>query len=404
MSRSDSKAIRQPPAFLWTRYRRWTRANTPLWLWTIAFLGLLLVVDRSAIADPVYLALVLFPALVIVGIGDLKALLGAWTVRAGLAFLVFMVLTPLWTGGIGDPNWPGAVLASAAVATFVLITAHFASAEPNYQDRLFKILAVLMLATALYSAIGEYRSHWFSDRLIIMPWDNPDTGAAVVGLLLVGMAAGPGMNAEEWPGVRMLYWAVAVLLALLLFMTQTRAAMMGVVAAAFACVLVRPPKLRQAAIWGAGAAVLIGLVLFIFRGLLMRGDAGRGELIADFWHLVQDRFLLGLGVQTQGRILVWHDGAYLEAPHNMLMTALVYGGVIAVALLAAFYVVMIAAGIRSGRRGLSLAPLAMAAYVAVHGLFETVYVTAPGWQWLYLWLPVGLIAGAEIRGSKARMG
>ena len=283
-----------------------------------------------------------------------------------------------------------------------MITAHLASAEPNYQDRLLKILAVLMLATALYSAIVEYQSHWISDRLVIVPWENPNTGAAVIGLLLAGIAAGPCMNAEEWPGMRLLYWAVAVSLVLLLFMTQTRAAMMGVVAAAFACVLVRPPKLRHLAAWGAGAAVVVGLVLFVFRDLVLRGDAGRSDLVVDFWHLVQDRFLLGLGVQAQGRILVWYNATYLEAPHNMLMTALVYGGVIAVALLAAFYVVMIAAGVRAGRRGLSLAPLAMAVYVAVHGLFETVYVTTPGWQWLYLWLPVGLIADAELRGRAAK--
>jgi len=44
----------------------------------------------------------------------------------------------------------------------------------------------------------------------------------------------------------------------------------------------------------------------------------------------------------------------------------------------------------------------MAVYVAVHGQFETIYVTAPGWQWLYLWLPAGLIAGAEIAGRSAR--
>ena len=59
-------------------------------------------------------------------------------------------------------------------------------------------------------------------------------------------------------------------------------------------------------------------------------------------------------------------------------------------------------GIRNGRRGLSLAPLAMAVYVAVHGQFETIYVTEPGWQWLYLWLPAGLIAGAEIAGRPVK--
>ncbi len=398
MSPSDSKALHQPAAISWPRYRQWTRENLPLWVLTIVFTVALLIVARSDVLDTVYLAFVLFPAVAIAGVGETKAVLGAWTVRACLAFLAFMWLTPLWTGGIGDAPWVDTTLAMAAVAGFVMIIAHLVASDPAYQDRLIKVLAVAVLVTALYSAVTEYQAHWFTDRLVIVPWPNPNTGAAVLGTLLVGIAAGPGMNSEEWPGVRMIYWAIAVLLALLLFMTQTRAALVGVVAAALAAVLVRPPKLRNLAVWGAVFVVAVGLVVFVLRHQLLRGDAGRTELLVDFWRLVQDRVLLGFGVQTQGDILVWYNGLYLEAPHNMLMTALVYGGVIAAALLAALYVTMIVIGIRNARRGLSLAPLAMAVYVAAHGLFETIYVTTPGWQWLYLWLPVGIVAGAELRG------
>lgn len=398
MSRSDAKAPHQPAAISWARYRTWARENTPLWLWHIVFLAVLLIVVRSDIVNAVYLMLVLFPAVAIAGIADYRAVLSSWTVRAALAFLVFLWLSPLWTGGAGAAHWQNATLAMATVASFVMITAHLVATGTKDQDRLLKVLAILALVATLYSAITEYQSQWFSARLVILPWENPNTGAAVIGVLLVGIAAGPGLNTEEWPGTRLLYWLVAVLLALLLFMTQTRAAMVGVVAAAVACVLARPPKLRHMAIWAAGALAVAGLVLFVFRDRLLRGDAGRGELIVDFWRLVQDRILTGFGVQAEGQILVWYNGGYLEAPHNMLMTALVYGGVIAAALLAALYVTMIAVGFRNGRRGLSLAPLAMAAYVTVHGLFETIYVTTPGWQWLYLWLPVGLVAGAELRG------
>ena len=400
MSRSDSKALRQPPTISWARYRQWTRENLPLWLWNTVFLVVLLIVAREDIIDGLYLALVLFPALAIAGIGDVRAVLSTWTVRACLAFLIFMWLTPLWTNGIAEARWQDTTLAAFGAASFVMITAHLVASEPEYQNRLLKVLAIAALVTMLYSAATEYQLHWFSERLITLPWPNPNTGAAVVGVLLVGFAAGPGMNREEWPGMRLLYWVVAMLLALLLFLTQTRAAMVGVVAAALACVLVRPPKLRHAAILGAGAVVVIGLIVLVFRHELLRGDAGRTALLIDFWHLVLDRLLSGFGIQAQGQILVWYNGGYSEAPHNMLMTALVYGGVIGALLLAAFYAVMIAVGVRNGRRGLSLAPLAMAVYVAVHGLFETIYVTTPGWQWLYLWLPVGIVAGAELSGRK----
>ena len=394
MPRSDSKALRQPPAISWAGYRQWTRENLPLGIWHIAFLGALLIVARADIVTAVYLALVLFPALVIIGIADARAVLGTWTVRVSLAFLVFLWLTPLWTGGTGAVHWPDTTLALVTVASFIAITAHLTASGPDHQDQLLKVLAIVALVITLYSAIMEYRAHWFTERLVIMPWSSPDAGAAVIGLLITGMAAGPGMNAEEWPGVRMLYWAVAVLLALSLLMTQTFAPIAGVVAAALASALVRPRKLSDAALWGGGIVAVAALLLFLFSTPLSRGAAGWTTHLADFWHLAQDRLWLGFG--TEGQVRVWYDGAYLAAPHNMPMTALIYGGALAVVLIAALAVTTIAVGIGSARRGLSPAPLAMAVYVAVYGLFATIDVTTPGWQWLALWLPVGIVAGAEL--------
>ncbi len=398
MSPSDSKTLNQPPRFFWTRYRQWARAATPLWLWHIVFLVALTVATWPILVDAVYLALVLFPALLIAGFGDLRALARSWTVRATLAFLVFMVLTPLWTGGIGEAGWPELALATLGVATFTVITAHLMAAEAGAADRLFKALGVVMLVTALYSAVNEYGSHWFTERLTILPWTAPDTGAAVLGLILTGIATGPGMNAEEWPGMRLIYWAIAILLAVLLLMTQTPTVLIAVVAAIAVAVVVRPPKLGRAAMWIAGAVIVLGLVLVLLAPGLY-GDWAAS--IAAFWHLAQDHMLLGFGAQRQGQVLVFSGGQYLAAPHNMIVTALVFGGAIAAVLLVALFVATIVGGVRGSRRGPSPAPLALAVYVTVYGLMAALIVSAPGWQWLVLWLPVGIVAGAELRARTA---
>jgi hypothetical protein len=174
---------------------------------------------------------------------------------------------------------------------------------------------------------------------------------------------------------------------------------MGLIVAGLACVAVRPPKLRRAAIWGPPVLIAVGLFVVVLRAWLAGGSAGWSGLTGAFWHLVQGHLWLGFG--AQGQVLVRHDGAYLTAPPNMLITALVDGGVVAAVLFAALIVTMIAVGVVSARRGRSLTPLALAVYVAVYGLFDTIDVTTPGWQWLALWLPVGLIAGAEIRARGA---
>jgi len=207
------------------------------------------------------------------------------------------------------------------------------------------------------------------------------------------------MNGEEWPGMRAIYWAIAVLLAVLLFLTQSHAAVLGVLVAAIAVALTGPRTLRGALIWGGGSVIAAGLILFLLRTPLLAGTSGWTAEMAGFWHLVREHVWLGFG--AQGQVLVWSGGSYLAAPHNMLMTALVYGGAIAAALVAALIVAMIAIGVRNVRRGLSPAPLAMAVYVAVYGLFTTIDVTTPGWQWLALWLPVGIVAGAELNSREA---
>ena len=396
MSSPASQARHQPATNAWARYQQWMRTAVPLWLWHIIFLGALLVGARADIANAVYLALVLFPALVIVGIADLRAVLATWTVRACLALLVFLWLTPLWTGGIAAAHWPETALALVTVASFVVITAHLMAADPANQDRLFKVLAIVMLVIALFSALREYGSHWFTEPLVVVPWPRPDIGAAIIGMLTIGIAAGPGMNSEEWPGVRLLYWVVAVLLAVLVVMTHARAPILAVLVAALAGVLVRPRKPRDAILWGAGGLIVVGLILFFFRAALFGSAPGWTTELTQFWHLAQIRPWLGFG--TQGQVLVWSGGSYVAAPANMALNALVTGGVIAVALTAALFIVMLAVGIRNGRRGLSPAPLALAVYVVVYGLFVPIDVTTASWHWLTLWLPIGIIAGAELAG------
>jgi O-antigen ligase len=88
----------------------------------------------------------------------------------------------------------------------------------------------------------------------------------------------------------------------------------------------------------------------------------------------------------------------LDNSHSFYLGHLVLGGIPALILL----LLMLGAGVRTAvtayRHEGELGPLAMLLFVTIAGTVEFgVFLDNVDWQWLFFWLPIGLIAGVEAR-------
>jgi hypothetical protein len=340
---------------------------------------------------------------------DTRELAQSWILRICFCFLLFMWLTPLWTGGVGYYDWWPLGFRSLRVFSFALISAVVVLLRKDSIEELLCWLGWIAFGTALYSFSLFYPDRFLSERLQIFPWPNPNTGSAIFGLLASGIATGPAVVPKN---LRLGYIAIVWVLIVTVCFAGTRAALLGFMFSVIGYTLSSRNSfetrswIRRSVITVAGVLTAVTAALaFGAYDKIFRGSSLRDEVFLGFWKIALERFWLGHGIQNEFSYVV----SGLPAPHNQLLTALLYGGIGAVLLYGGLYAAMLIVSIRHYRRGGSFAMAAMTIYLIVHGMFETVAIasfglSSAGWRWLYLWAPIGFAAGLELHMRRSRHG
>jgi O-antigen ligase len=115
--------------------------------------------------------------------------------------------------------------------------------------------------------------------------------------------------------------------------------------------------------------------------------------------LAEQRLFTGYGIGNE--FAYRYEPIDVASPHDMLLNVLFCGGLPAAMCFAALMLCLIIVGIRIFRRAKQSMPLALSLYMIVVGLFESMLPIAQAdWRWLYFWLPVGVVAGADLRFCK----
>jgi O-antigen ligase len=369
------------------------------WLQAI-FVALLLSARSERVLSDYYYALLFIPFLIALGREDWKHLASSWVLRCCL-----LLLAVSWVATFQSPGLPGSEIVhigrrALAAFVFVAMTAWLVDRDPGQILRLCYGLAWGAGVTAVISLFVFHWFHWRSQydlRLTGWVWPNPNEGGAVFGLAAV--AAGAAALASLSKGWRATYAAVAILLFACALLTQSRAAMAAAVAAGAICAAA---ALGRRAVAGLIAAAVVGAVALLVihashGGWAGRGDAGRFELWSHFWQQAWQRPLLGYGV-PQGLAIKISTGLTTDDPHNMFLWVFLRSGLAGTLCLMTLVALVFRAAIGHGRSSRDFVPLALAIYLLVRGLFESVPPTeGADWFWTYLWLPTGIAAGLELR-------
>ncbi len=191
----------------------------------------------------------------------------------------------------------------------------------------------------------------------------------------------------------------ALILAVL--MTQSRGSLLAGAVGTLSLAMVRS---RRTAILIGAAVVLVAAVLLLVpasrEALMQRGLSYRPELWGMYLSMAADRPVLGYG-DLANIVRVMHDGMVVPHPHNLLLSAVIRGGVIGLV----GFLMMFGGGLywayRHMRRTGSAALFCMLVTLLAGGMFDyEILITYPDWQWITFWLLVGLAMVAE-RGVKA---
>jgi O-antigen ligase len=311
--------------------------------------------------------------------------------------------------GLAAPDRHAAILVhhfeeSLLVLSLLVVTAILVRrGGERFVTTAFLILAVAAAAAALLNVVVYYRDlpvdQFWTTRLQGIPGVTMYYNSNVVGdVYAIAFAAAAALLAQG--RLRVLPAALAALAAAILLgtvlLSGSRGALLG--AAAASCVLLAlcGSWRWRIAILGTvlgGLLLLVCLRLPLPMDILARADSKRLSLWPAYLRLAAARPWLGYGLSFDTTIRL-NDGFAILNPHNIVLAALIRGGIVSALPLLAVLVLSVHRAWRGWvGAGTPLALAMMAACILITVVDHEFLASPIGFHWLLLWLPVGISIG-----------
>lgn len=324
---------------------------------------------------------------------------------ATLYFSVFAVIAP-FTAEFNFKALVEHIRNSLLVLSFLAITAHLVRRNPKFPFQLFLFLAPTAAVVGINNVWHFYGGFLPFDRLPrlegipgLTMYYNPNWIAQLYGVVCVGAVA-----AATQSGTRRSAAALLILSGITLFvcvaLTQTRSVLIAVLVGLAIVIVLLPHQTRmQRAIQLAVIAAAVLASLPFVEMLVARGEPYRLAFWKAYLGLVEAHPWIGSGLSSQ-IIVKAPDGVETTHPHNIVYHALLRGGVFAAVALVAFLTASCLQAVRAWQAtGAAIYPaLIVTALLPLQLEFTVVVGTPVGWDWLVLWMPIGLCMGAGLTG------
>lgn len=187
----------------------------------------------------------------------------------------------------------------------------------------------------------------------------------------------------------------------ILFVTWGRGAIAGFVSSVLVMTFSRP---NRKILIGGIVALLVGAVaLFLMPNfvhmLVERGLTHRDEIWMQAFDYIREKPIFGYGISHKFRFVV--DARYNSAqnsPHNILLGALLYGGIVGAGILIGLVVLAICKAVSLHRARVACYPMALFLFGLVVGQVtgRTIFINVNP-EWLYTWIPLALLMGIVAR-------
>jgi len=376
------------------------------WLYIVA-LCLVYLMWNIWLAHTVYDFAVIPLALCLVRRSDLRPILAS-----PIFILAALYFAALGLAGIAAPDARALPIAkhfifALQVLSFLGITALLIRRDRDFPKRLFLVLpsaASLAALINLAAFLHKYPHGLLSQQLVGIAGFSMYYNQNYIGIVNAVACAGcfALLAGERLTRAQLAVTLGATLVLLVtLTLTMSRGSLMGTLAAGLVALLLSGGRQRRLLMLGVlGAALfLLALATPLLLAAVGRGDSFRFSLWRFYLDLAAQRPWLGYGLSFDPGIVL-PNGIPIINPHNMMIAALIRGGLISVAALIALLVAAVYRAWRSRREpGGLFAPVLLAVALVATSVDFEIIATPLGWPWLLLWLPIGLSLGQDSRVS-----
>jgi hypothetical protein len=297
------------------------------------------------------------------------------------------------------------LILSLEILGFLIVTAMLVTYKRSFVASLYTDMSIIVSLSALINVIMFVSNNLFFpihlyDYRLVASFGMPEAyGSSAVSLtytlFFIG-AVSTLVSTNISPLRRGIVTACGFILLAAILHTQTRSALVGTVAGLVVIAVYCRGGIRL--IIGAlvvGACAAIVLIPITRDELLLREGDIRLEIWANYLTWAGQRPLLGYGGLGNLHVFL-KTGWHVYHPHNIILSAQIRGGAIAMAAM----LVLISGGLYWGhaywRQTGNIAPVAVIVAMASAGMFDYDLVTTYlSWPWVTFWLPFGILIGAE---------
>jgi len=346
----------------------------------------------------------LLPFLLVFPWQDIKPRLYNSSILKVTCLLIFSLLFSLAWSPAAHPGMAEKTLYHGLYVTgFVLIGTDILLRNPAYADRLFYWLGWLIIITGILSIWWFYQEHNFPMERLQAIGQLRHSGFAAILYGLVGLyhfMATPRLTStnawHRWlPGTLAACMGLAVII-----LTQSR----GGLVALSVVLLLGSILTRQKRFLVSLVLVALSLMVMVFLWsdelltIVTRGgwDSYRLDIWRQSLDLIKQAPLFGHGLLDNSVLTT--DGELITHPHNILLSTLLYGGILSGSLLLLLCGLVLRQGWQSWSAKCDIKPLLLT-------VFAFTYLTTDGYRlisnpvpnWVYFWLPVIWAISRELR-------
>jgi O-antigen ligase len=324
---------------------------------------------------------------------------------AVFAYLLAIGIASVLLPDISDRIFNRHLRMSPMILYFLIVTAFLTARSRPALVRLMLGCVVTVAVSAAINMVSFVGSHPFSvaslrDYRLMATLGMPEYGNATnisITYAVYCIAGLAMMTDDDLRWRRILFAAGAAVLFVAVLMTQARSAYGAIGLSVMVLAGSQSRATRVALIIGVVlTAALLLFTPYVDKAMLARGFSYRPELWADYLTMSLKGPMFGYGI-TPDIDQSMNDGRIVDQPHNIVLSALVRGGVIG----ALAMVTVLLGGIywtfRRWRSAGQITPLCLMVAMTTASMFDyQLLATNPTWPYVTFWLPIGIAIGAEV--------
>lgn len=384
--------------------RKWIDSKRVLHTSMIVFLlGVYFFPSENSLKNFFYLT-ILLPFLLSVDIAELKKLFGSRLFLAILMFVFYSYLSISWNPATEQSEYFRYFARMVNLLVFIAVLCRLIRREPSYLYTIFDWMIYIAGVMAIVSIVVFYADHSFP-AYRLENWGalyHANTGASCYGLAAVvcycRYISGNFRN-HCWH-----YYLVLAVLMIDIALTLSRGVWLALIVAFIVTQLMR----KRFALILAPLIVAVMYVLLIKFEVLesswyfMRNGGDNFRFAA--WTKVMERIVdspwYGFGVNTNEALQITDNFTMYHA-HSVYFSQLIYGGIIAVVLLAVVALLSVVGAIKlsTAYRDTTYTALVIFALVGV-ATDHSQLLLNPSQVWYFFWFPISIIVAMQLHTAQ----